>query len=189
MAKTDLCQQVVNRLFYYADGSLYWRERERSFFLKEKDFTAWNNKYPNVRAGTDGDRYRFISTKTLGRTLKSLEHRIIWILHHGDIPLGIQIDHRNRKTFDNRLENLRLATCSQNLANKPPKSGFKGVSYEKNRAGKKKWKAGIKVNGKSKTIARFDNPVDAAIAYDNFAIKLFNEFAFVNFPDIIRHEN
>lgn len=44
-------------------------------------------------------------------------HRIAWFLQTGEQPpLDLHIDHINRVTGDNRWENLRLATVSQNLA-------------------------------------------------------------------------
>ena len=59
-------------------------------------------------------------------------HRIVWIMSYGDIPDGYQIDHINHNKLDNRLENLRLATNSENQCNKPiiktNKSGVKGLS-------------------------------------------------------------
>ena len=37
---------------------------------------------------------------------------------NGDIPDGMEIDHINRDRYDNRIENLRLVTKSQNSLNK-----------------------------------------------------------------------
>lgn len=58
-------------------------------------------------------------------------HRVAWLLHYGEWPEGI-VDHKNGDRSDNRIENLRLATPSQNAANaklyKTNTSGFKGVS-------------------------------------------------------------
>ena len=44
-------------------------------------------------------------------------HRVIWELHNGKIPEGYFIDHINQDKYDNRIENLRLATPTQNNAN------------------------------------------------------------------------
>src|SRR4051794_6604738 len=44
-------------------------------------------------------------------------HRFIWIMHNGDIPEGMEIDHKDNKRSNNKLYNLRLATKSQNRAN------------------------------------------------------------------------
>jgi hypothetical protein len=45
-----------------------------------------------------------------------LAHRIIWTLHHGVAPTGL-IDHINGQKWDNRIENLREATHTQNRWN------------------------------------------------------------------------
>jgi hypothetical protein len=44
-------------------------------------------------------------------------HRIIWFLMYGEDPGSMQIDHINRIRDDNRPENLRLATETQNKWN------------------------------------------------------------------------
>ena len=45
-------------------------------------------------------------------------HRIVWVLNFGSIPAGMEIDHINRNPSDNRIENLRLVTRSQNGFNR-----------------------------------------------------------------------
>lgn len=61
-----------------------------------------------------------------------LIHRVIWMLHHGDIPQGMFIDHINRVRDDNRIENLRLVTAQDNARN----SGKRGQSYYTKMTGK-----------------------------------------------------
>jgi hypothetical protein len=111
------------------------------------------------------------------------------IVMHREImnaPKGIQVDHINHDTLDNRRCNLRLCTCQENLRNKrlnPNKntSGFKGVSWHKQNS---KWKAEIMVNKNNIYIGYFENPIDAALAYDAKARELFKEFACTNFGSI-----
>ena len=45
-----------------------------------------------------------------------LAHRIIWIMHYGDIPDGHEIDHVNFVRDDNRIENLQLLSRAENIA-------------------------------------------------------------------------
>jgi hypothetical protein len=94
-----------------------------------------------------------------------------------------QVDHRNHDTLDNRRENLRKCTLSQNVCNKRGYAGsssiFKGVSFDKSSA---KWCANIQINGHQKWLGRFDSQEKAARAYDKMAKIYHGEFAYLNFP-------
>jgi hypothetical protein len=94
------------------------------------------------------------------------------------------VDHINHDALDNRRENLRIVTPSQNLQNKRPnlnaKSRFKGASWN-GQAGK--WLAQISVEGRGLYLGLFDTDVDAAIAYDAAARKHFKDYACLNFPE------
>jgi hypothetical protein len=93
-------------------------------------------------------------------------HRIAWFMTYGKWPDG-DIDHINGVRTDNRIENLRDVSRSNNLKNqrKPKannKSGFLGVYWHK---GDSKWIAKIKINGKNKHLGSFENPAIAHTAY------------------------
>jgi hypothetical protein len=94
---------------------------------------------------------------------------------------AICTDHINRNTIDNRKENLRIANKSQNGANrsfnKNSLSGIKGVCFDKNR---NKWRASIGFQNKWIHIGRYKNIEEAIGAYNNKAIELFGEFAYIN---------
>lgn len=105
-----------------------------------------------------------------------LMHRLIM-----KAPPEVFVDHRNRDSLDNRKENLRICSNGQNLGNSTiphtNTSGFKGVSRNRQRD---KWRATIQINGTSKQIGVFQQPKDAAAAYDDAALKHFGEFALTN---------
>lgn len=92
-----------------------------------------------------------------------------------------KVDHWNGNGLDNRRENLRLANNAQNARNRKRsvvnKTGYKGVSYEKNPNYKSKWVAQIKVNGKRIHLGHFATPEDAYVAYCEAAQKYHGEFA------------
>ncbi len=99
-------------------------------------------------------------------------------------PAGLLVDHRNRNGLDNRRDNLRPATHSQNACNRPKKkktsSRYIGVSFRK-RAGK--WAAVIRNKGKKTWLGYFSSEIEAAKAYDAAARKYHGEFASLNFPE------
>ena len=90
-----------------------------------------------------------------------------------NIPATHVIDHINNNPLDNRRENLRSVTYSENSRNKRKQSDtsskYHGVSYHKV---SKNWKASIKV-GKKTHIAYYDNEVSAAYQY-NLWLERFN---------------
>lgn len=93
------------------------------------------------------------------------------------------IDHINHDKLDNRKQNLRICTISQNGMNQflqtvDKTSIYKGVYWDKSR---NKWQSNIVLNKKRKYIGRFDCEIDAAKAYDKKAKELFGEFALTNF--------
>lgn len=99
------------------------------------------------------------------------------------LVLGKRVDHRNRNPLDNRRENLRIATHSQNGANKAKQKGnyssrFKGVSMRP--AGY--WHAYAFKNRKRMHLGYFTEEELAARAYDRAAMQLHGEFAVLNFP-------
>ncbi|MFH1369694.1 MAG: AP2 domain-containing protein [Planctomycetota bacterium] len=106
-------------------------------------------------------------------------HRVIM-----NAPKGLLVDHKNNDGLDNRRENLRLATSSQNNCNKRKRknasSRFVGVSFNKL---KRRWCAYICFNGKNIWLGWFDSEIEAAKAYDEAARKYHGEFAKLNFPE------
>jgi len=113
-----LTQQQVVGLFDYRDGGLYYR-------------TTRGGNVAGSRAGTVqrvGYRQVMVSKR------KYYEHRLIYLMHYGVWPE--QIDHINGVKDDNRIENLRPCTASENKCNLPGRSatGVKGVYFDKRRA-------------------------------------------------------
>ncbi len=97
---------------------------------------------------------------------------------------SIKVDHRDHDTLNNQRSNLRLATHSQNCANrksmKNSTSKYLGVHWDKS---KNKWKVAIENNGVHLYIGVFAIEEDAAKAYDLKAVELHGEFANLNFKN------
>lgn len=80
-------------------------------------------------------------------------------------PKGLYVDHINRDKMDNRRDNLRIVTNSQNMHNigipKSNTSGYKGVTYS-NRD--RRWIAQVRINYKNNVLGRFKDKKDAIMA-------------------------
>jgi len=105
-------------------------------------------------------------------------------LMHTFLMGRLGVDHKNGNGLDNRRENLRGCTPSQNAGNmrksrKSTSSMFKGVYWSKHKG---KWHSSIKVNYIKMHLGYFDNEVQAALAYDKAARIVFGVFAAINFP-------
>ena len=103
-------------------------------------------------------------------------HRIIFMMHHSYMPE--YIDHIDGNPQNNKIENLRNATQSQNMGNQKlrsdNKSGIKGIGWHK---AANKWRAFIAFNKKQYHLGLFDHINDAKKAIDLKRIELHTNFA------------
>lgn len=118
------------------------------------------------------DGYVYI---TFGRGRRYKAHHLAWLYMTGEWPSQL-IDHINRIRRDNRWENLRLATKSQNAVNSKirstSKSGVTGV-YKGNGA----WVSEIYVQGKYIYLGRFKDMETAKAVRINAEKLYFGDFS------------
>lgn len=165
---TDLYSnpELIKELFFYRDGSLYW---------KKKVSTKINigQKAGGMTGGgrSDEGRFKLRYDKKLYRI-----HRLIYLMHHNTLPK--YIDHIDGNRLNNRIENLRETSLSQNAWNmklsKRNKSGVKGVLWD---IRKNKWLARCMTNGKDKHIGYFEELEDAKMAIEKYRAEVHGDFA------------
>ena len=170
MEITRTMSDSIRELLEYnpATGEFFWLRSGNSITTGQQAGSVYPNGYRYIQI--NGLDYR--------------AGRLAWWFETGEEPQGF-IDHINGLRDDNRFDNLRVATNSQNQANAfwtTNTSGFKGVTWQPSR---NKWYAQIRVNGVAKNLGRFDNIVDAAKAYRRAAIEAWGEFAQVPSDDEI----
>jgi hypothetical protein len=151
--------ELVRQLFYYIDGGLVWAVDKGRAKIGDRPHKN-SNGYNVFRI--NGVSY--------------LEHRLIWAWHNK--PFTPLIDHINGDISDNRIENLRAATHSQNMRNSRlainNTSGVKGVYWEKS---KSMWRVQICNDGKQQYLGRFHDIDEARNVASTFRKINHAEFA------------
>lgn len=143
-----------------------------------------SNGDTTIVSGIDRDLYAHkwqTSNGYASRPIKRKSHTMHRIIMERMIDRPLEkseyVDHIDRNILNNQRSNLRVASPSQNLVNskvsKRSKTKLKGVQFKPNLG---KWRARIA----DEYLGYFDNPNDAARAYNEAAIRLFGEFAQLN---------
>lgn len=132
-----------------------WRVDAYGYAVKTKRYRKENGKWSNTNI---------------------IMHRLI-----ANAKSGQFVDHINLNKLDNRKSNLRLCSRTENNRNiglpKNNTSGYKGVTFFRLRG---KFMAQITVNRKNIYLGYFEDPKDAAKAYNEAALKYYGEFANLN---------
>jgi len=150
-----LTQQTLKELFVLTDDGRLLRKKPCGATIERK-----------LSKDRDGYVLNFIKGKVYR------EHRLIWLYVYGEMPNGM-LDHINRIKTDNRIENLRVVSCSENRQNigklSNNKSGLKGVWFNNKT---KNWCASICADKKKYFVGSFHTKEDAYEAYKTYAKKL-----------------
>lgn len=139
-------------MFRYDSGNLYWVQ-DRNKGMSGKLAGSVDGEYRRIKIGNKSYR----------------ASRIVWEMHNGK-PLG-EIDHKNRNTLDNRIENLQDIPHGKNMQNKKQyKNGkypYPGI-YPRDGG---KWRAQIRINKKLISIGEYptiEEAISARLTAENF---------------------
>lgn len=155
--------------------------RERFIYRHESGEIFHRHSVSNIKAGQPiGSPHLRHGYKQLRfRGLYIPAHRAAWAIHYGNWPpIGFQIDHIDGDRANNRIQNLRLCTNTQNQWNRKMSShntsGFKGVYYHKATG---KWTSSIRMYGKMNYLGTFETPELAYAAYCEASVRLRGTFS------------
>ena len=118
----------------------------------------------------DNNSYHTIKIDGIGK----YSHRVLYEKYNGiEIPEVLMIDHINRIKTDNRIDNLRLVSRSQNTQNRPKRrdniSGYKNIYWHTQ---SEKWRVQLTVNGKRLYYGSYSDIKDAIQKRDEAIIAL-----------------
>ena len=147
--------------------------RDKQAIVDDSDYPFISQFNWHLMGKTNGHHYAqaFINGKKVSM------HRLIL-----GAPKGVDTDHRNHDGLDNRRDNLRLCTRSQNIQNQKPRNHCKSSQYKGVYRSKEyeKWQAYIKLNRVRYCLGSYADEDVAALVYNFAAIVLFGEFACLN---------
>ena len=158
-----ITKQLVTEYFDHKDGHLYWKK----VMHHNKQYLVGQEVGSIHKTG-----YRHVTW--MGKIHKV--HRLIFLLEHGYLPK--EIDHINGDRQDNRLENLREVSRSENQFNKAMcsnnTSGFRGVNWHKH---SKSWVVRVCTKGKTKILGYFKDLELAGLVADEARNLYHGKFA------------
>lgn len=145
--------------------------------MDESDFVIVGSYKLNVWKSRRSSNF-YARMYYLGKTQKL--HRVIM----GVSDPNIIIDHINGNSLDNRKVNLRITDARGNARNcrktvSKTVSRYKGVDYQP-KCTIRPWRARIQGDAGRITIGTFSTESEAALAYNQAAIKHHGEFAVLN---------
>lgn len=166
-------QEQLLEAFIYDDGKLIWRELNSDTTLS-KNYKRHNTLFAGKVFGKI-NKYGYVRAGFLGKTLSV--HRMVFLYHKGYLPEFI--DHIDGVRNNNRIENLRPATKSQNSWNRRingawRSSKFKGAVYHKASG---KWTSNIRKHGRNIYLGLFNSPEEAHAAYCKASEELHGTFS------------
>jgi hypothetical protein len=168
--------EFLRECFSYdpATGDIRWKARPPHHFSRDADFRTWNAQNAGNLAfqGREDDGYGRSEFRYEGKRYRTRSSRVAFKLMTGEEPE--QVDHWNGDETDDRWENLRAATNTDNARNKIGKAGKvlpKGVFLEG-----RKFVASLNVGSRRHRIGTYDTPVEAHAAYCAEAKERHGEF-------------
>lgn len=153
----QLTQKLLQELFTYSDGLLVHKTTGEVFGK------IYDSGY---RVG-----------RLCGKNYKNAN--LVYLYHKNILP-NYCLDHKDRNKSNDKIDNLREATRTQNMWNVGSfggRSAYKGVNYQKDKG---KWRARYKDHGKRFHVGYYDTEEEAAKAYDVATAVLHQQYQLKN---------
>jgi DUF971 family protein len=162
-------------------GVLQWKFRPSHHFKEDRMFKSQNSRHAYSAISTK-NHYGYFVLSINGT--KYFAHRIIYKMMSGKEPSNF-IDHIDNVKSNNKWDNLRVATHSQNEQNRPVDkdnvSGYKGVTFHKKKKCKR-YSARIAIDGTSHYLGIYTTPEEAHEAYKYASLKYHGDYSYFQKP-------
>jgi len=158
-------QKDLRALFDYdaRSGSLLWKKPPSKSSVKSGTAAG------GIKSGG------YISIKLNGLDYKA--HRLVYVWHLGEIPSTAQIDHVDGNKANNRIENLRICSASENGRNRPAQAnnteGLKGAYLHENG---RSWQSVIRFQRTNHFLGLYKTKEEAHRAYVTAARAIHGTF-------------
>lgn len=169
MARADMSPLTAERLRELLDydpeaGRMFWRVSQGSRAVAGTEAGTFHKHSGYVHITIDGRKYR--------------RARLAFLHVTGAWPKRFS-DHKNGVRDDDRWDNLRDASRSENLRNVRPRGrhGVKGVTLRTDQHRNKPWHASIYDRGRTRSLGDFATKAEAAAAYEAAAKRQYGDFA------------
>lgn len=171
----------LNQCFEYLDGELIWKHRPREHFQDDWSWKVWTTRWAGKKAGcvTNIGRKGHVVKRHVIRLggFNFYRNVLVWALIHGEFYDNLEIDHIDLNKLNDRIENLRVSTESQNRHHvglrKDNRSGYKGVCLHKQSG---KWMANFNKDKVRKYLGLFDTIEEAIEVRRGYAREQLGEF-------------
>ena len=158
-----ITQERLHELFEYREDGNLIRKVSTAKRTKVGDIAGWMSSRGYFMVSINSKKY--------------LVHRMIFLYHHGYLTPGMELDHIDGNPRNNRIENLREVTKSQNIQNSKIRSdnttGVKGVYWDKSNS---KWQVQMRMKGKLKYLGRYTTLKEAKAVVKEAREKYHGEY-------------
>jgi len=166
-------------------GRLFWKERPKYHYPTRNCWFKTNGRKAGKEAGSRHfcrglpHCVRIVITQN-GKQHDIAAQNLAWVLMGLELPDGMVVDHKDGNPFNNKWDNLRLATIGQNAQNKVSNRNRKHPLPKGVYPSGKKYRASIFIDGRSCSLGVFQTAEEAHSAYTTAASEHFGEFARFN---------
>ena len=147
----EITPEMMRKVVRYQDGVLIWNFRDDAS-------KQWNARFADKQAFNCKSSNGYLTGTFCGLNFRA--HRVVWAVVYGVWPS--LIDHINGDPLDNRVNNLRDVSQSENMRNASLSvrntTGQVGVCFDNARG---KWAASIRAEGKNIKLGRFNTIPEA----------------------------